>query len=136
MPVIGWLVGQTVVTLVSNYDHWVAFGLLVIVSGRLFWEFFQKEKEKEIDISRGWALVTVAIATSIDALAVGLSFALLKFNIFISAGIIGVVAFGITGFGFWFGRKVSILLGRWAKLFGAIVLLAIGIRILLSHLLQ
>jgi manganese efflux pump family protein len=137
MPILGWLAGRTVVNLIANFDHWVAFGLLIAVAGRMVWEFFRPEKDeaKEADISRGLLLLTLAVATSIDALAVGLSFAFLNTNIFAAAGIIGAVAFGVTLCGFWLGTKVSLLLGRWAKLFGAIVLIAIAVRIVLSHIL-
>ncbi len=136
MPIIGFFAGRTIAGLIGQFDHWVAFGILLIVGGRMLWEFFRNEKEKEADISKGLMLVTVAVATSIDALAVGLSFAFLNVEIFAAAGIIGFVASLITLFGFWLGSRVSVLLGRWAKLFGAIVLIAIGVRILVSHLLQ
>jgi len=136
MPILGFFVGRTIAGLISQFDHWVAFGILIIVGGRMLWEFFRNEKEKEADISKGIMLFTLAIATSIDSLAIGLSFAFLDVQIFASAGIIGVVAFIVTVFGFWLGTRVSVLLGRWAKLFGAIVLFVIGIRILVSHLLQ
>jgi putative Mn2+ efflux pump MntP len=83
MPVLGWLAGRTVVEYIANYDHWVAFALLAIVSGRMLWESFRPErsKDKEVDITKGLLLITLSIATSIDALAVGLSFAFLNVNI-------------------------------------------------------
>src|SRR5512136_2509421 len=83
MPVLGWLAGKTVVDLISDYDHWVAFGLLTIIGGRMIWESFRpKESESDQrDFSKGMMLLTLAVATSIDALAVGLSFAFLKVNI-------------------------------------------------------
>ncbi|MFQ5822162.1 MAG: manganese efflux pump MntP family protein, partial [Candidatus Heimdallarchaeota archaeon] len=71
MPVLGWLAGRTVVEFIANYDHWVAFALLSIVSGRMLWESFRPEhsQDKEIDITKGILLITLSIATSIDALA-------------------------------------------------------------------
>jgi manganese efflux pump family protein len=137
MPVIGWAVGRTVIGYISSYDHWIAFGLLLVVSGRMLWEAFHKEEECRgvTDISRGWVLFTLAIATSIDALAVGLSFAFLKMNIVYSSLTIGVVAFLITILGFLVGRKAGNLLGQRAKIGGAIILIIIALRILLSHLL-
>ena len=71
MPIIGWLVGRTVINYISSYDHWVSFGLLAIVGGRMIWEAFHEKDEckEDNDISRGWLLLTLAIATSIDALA-------------------------------------------------------------------
>jgi manganese efflux pump family protein len=137
MPVIGWAAGRTVIDYISGYDHWVAFGLLAVVGGKMLWETFRGENECKAgaDISRGWLLFTLAIATSIDALAVGLSYAFLKISIIYAASIIGVVAFLVTILGFYLGRKAGNLPGRRAKILGGIILIGIGLRILLSHLL-
>ncbi len=137
MPVLGWLVGRTVVEYIADYDHWVAFVLLAVVSGRMLWESLRPERgeEKVVDITRGLLLLTLSIATSIDALAVGLSFAFLKVNIALASPTIGVVAFIATAIGFVLGKKASKLIGRRAETIGAIILLAIAFRILLSHLL-
>jgi len=137
MTGLGWLVGRTVVDLVSAYDHWVAFILLAIIGGRMIWESFHPEdKRKKVDISKGVVLVGLAVATSIDALAVGLSFAFLKVNIVLACLVIGVVAFGVTIGGFFLGKRVQSFLGKYAEAIGGVILIAIGIRILLSHLLQ
>ncbi len=137
MPAIGWAVGRAVVDYIGGFDHWVAFGLLAIVGGRMIWEALHEKEEsrKGADISRGLLLLTLAIATSIDALAVGLSFALIQINIGIAVLVIGVVAFLITHLGFYLGRKAGALLGERAKIIGGVVLIGIGIKILLSHLL-
>jgi putative Mn2+ efflux pump MntP len=122
--------------LIASYDHWIAFGLLLIIGGRMIWESFEKDnKHKDTDITRGVLLITLALATSIDALAVGLSFSFLKINILYASSIIGITAFVMTAIGFWLGRRVSIMLGKRAKLAGGIVLIAIGTKILLEHLL-
>jgi manganese efflux pump family protein len=136
MPVIGWLVGKTVIDYVAGYDHWVAFGLLAVVGGRMLWEaFHEKDEHKEdTDISRGLLLVTLALATSIDALAVGLSYAFLEINILFAGLLIGIVAFLITHLGFYLGRKAGHLLGRNARIIGGVILIGIGARILVSHL--
>ncbi len=136
MPVLGWLAGRTVVDIIAAYDHWVAFGLLAVISGKMLWESFRHEgnTEKVSDVTRGLLLITLSIATSIDALAVGLSFAFLKVNIALASPIIGVVAFIVTVTGFILGKKVGGLIGRWAEVAGAVILLAIALRILLSHL--
>jgi manganese efflux pump family protein len=136
MPVIGWLVGRTVIDLISGFDHWIAFGLLVAVGGRMIWEAFHEKGDdgKCLDITRGMLLFTLAFATSIDALAVGLSFAFLKVNIISASLIIGIVTFSITNLGFYLGYKAGNLLGQRAKIAGGIILFAIGIRILVSHL--
>jgi putative Mn2+ efflux pump MntP len=137
MPVLGWLVGRTVVDYISDYDHWVAFGLLVIVGGKMLRDAFHYvEEEKEVDISRGFLLITLSVATSIDALAVGLSFGFLDVNIALASPIIGVVAFTITILGFIIGRKVGRLFGKRAEVIGGIILLVIAVRILLEHLLD
>jgi putative Mn2+ efflux pump MntP len=102
----------------------------------MIWESFEKDnKHKDTDITRGVLLITLALATSIDALAVGLSFSFLKINILYASSIIGITAFVMTAIGFWLGRRVSIMLGKRAKLAGGIVLIAIGTKILLEHLL-
>lgn len=136
MPALGWLAGRTVLNFVSGYDHWVAFILLALVGGRMIYESFRPaSSRRRIDISKGILLVTLAVATSIDALAVGLTFAFLQVNIAIACSIIGVVAFGVTVAGFTLGKKVSIWLGKYAEAIGGIILIAIGIRVLLTHIL-
>jgi manganese efflux pump family protein len=135
MPVIGWIAGRTIVNMISEYDHWVAFALLALVGGRMIWESRSRDGQSDnTDITRGVTLLTLAIATSIDALAVGLSFALLDTGIIQAGLIIGVIAFGITVFGFWLGSRAGELLGSRAKLVGGLVLIGIGARILLTHL--
>lgn len=134
MPLLGWLIGQTVVQYISNYDHWIAFALLAFIGVRMAWEFIKGKSESEsVDITRWTNLLALSIATSIDALAVGLSFAFLHINIWIAAAIIGAVAFSITALSYWLGRRVSAWIGRWALLLGAVVLIGIGLRILFTH---
>lgn len=136
MPVLGWLAGRTVVELISAYDHWLAFALLAFVGGRMVRESFVsgRKKSRDVDITRGLLLLTLSVATSIDALAVGLSFAFLRINIIQASVAIGLVAFTVTTAGFLIGRKAGNLLGRRAKLVGGLVLIAIGLRILITHL--
>jgi len=137
MPVLGWLAGRTVVEFIADYDHWVAFAMLAIVGGRMLWESFRPERsrDKEVDITKGLLLITLSIATSIDALAVGLSFAFLNVNIALASPTIGAVAFIATIIGFKLGRRAGKLIGKRAEAIGGIILLAIGLRILLSHVL-
>jgi manganese efflux pump family protein len=137
MPVIGWLVGRTVIDFISSFDHWVAFGLLGFVGGKMLFESFHhsEEKEKEADISRGWTLILLSVATSIDALAVGLSFAVLDTPIALVSPIIGAVAMVITIGGFLVGKRASKWISKRAETVGGLILIAIAIRILLSHLL-
>jgi manganese efflux pump family protein len=137
MPMIGWLVGSTVIDFISGIDHWLAFGLLTVVGGRMIWEAFREKENEEkcLDITRGMLLFTLAVATSVDALAVGLSFAFLKTNIVAASLIIGIVTFLVVHLGFYLGRKAGHLLGQRAKIAGGAVLIIIGLKILLTHLL-
>lgn len=136
MPVIGWLLGQTVVDIIADFDHWIAFGLLGIIGGKMLWESFKNDKSsKTTDFTRGFLLITLAVATSIDALAVGLTFAFLEVNIALAVGIIGLIAFIATIIGFSLGKKLGKLAGRRAETIGGIILLVIGLRILLTHIL-
>jgi putative Mn2+ efflux pump MntP len=133
MPVIGWLIGRNLVTIVADYDHWVAFVLLLFVGGKMIWESFKpNENNRTIDITSGLTLITLAVATSIDALVVGLSFAFLKINISIAAVTIGLVACIIT---IMLGKRLGGLIGKRAEAIGGIVLIGIGVKILLSHIL-
>jgi putative Mn2+ efflux pump MntP len=125
------------VTLVADYDHWVAFALLLLIGGKMIWESIHESKDnkRKTDITRGLTLLTLAVATSIDALAVGLTFAFLQISIALASATIGIVAFIVTILGFLLGKKLGQLFGKRAETIGGIVLIAIGIRILLSHLL-
>ena len=135
MPTLGWLMGQTVVDLISAYDHWVAFGLLALVGGRMIWESFRSEGgSHRNDITRWFVLLTLSVATSIDALAVGLTFAFLKVDLALTVSTIGIVAFMVTAIGFILGKRVGRLIGKRAEAFGGIILLGIGLRILIDHL--
>ncbi len=137
MPLLGWLAGQTVVDYIADYDHWLAFGLLAFIGGKMVWESFRKEeKDCRTDITKWGTLLTLSVATSIDALAVGLTFAFLEVNIAMACGVIGVTAFLISILGFILGKKAGKVLGKRAELIGGLVLIAIGLRILISHLMQ
>ncbi len=137
MPVLGWLAGQTVVDLVAQYDHWVAFVLLALVGGRMIWESFHsgEGRRENTEITKGLLLLTLSVATSIDALAVGLTFAFMEVDIVLASSTIGVVAFVATTIGFLLGRRAGKLVGRRAEAIGGMVLIGIGIRILLTHIL-
>lgn len=136
MQLAGWLAGKTVVNLISDYDHWIAFGILAFVGGRMVWESFHEEdKAKEgIDITRGLPLVALSVATSIDSMAVGLSYALIGFAIALPSVLAGVVSAVITMIGFRLGKKVSEVFGHRAELVGGLVLIGIGTRIFVEHL--
>ena len=137
MMVIGWLAGRTVIDFISNYDHWLAFGLLAFIGGKMLWEAFrEKDGEKAKKNINSWlTLLALSVATSIDALAVGLSFAFLKIDILLSAVTVGLTAFVITVIAQLIGKKVGPLVGKRAEIVGGLILIGIGIKILLEHLL-
>ena len=137
MPVLGWLAGRTVVELIADYDHWVAFILLALIGSKMIWESFRSRdrRTERIDITKGLLLLTLSVATSIDALAVGLTFAFLEVNIVMAVSTIGLVAFMATAIGFLLGREAGNLIGRRAEAIGGVVLIGIGLRILLTHIL-
>ncbi|MGA2781481.1 MAG: manganese efflux pump MntP family protein [Smithella sp.] len=134
MPIIGWLAGQTVVEIIASFDHWIAFALLALVGGKMIWEGFEKESDEEkADRTRGWPLLLLSIATSIDALAVGFSFSILKNPILFPAVIIGMVCFIMTIIGMIFGKVLAKIFGKKVEIFGGLVLIAIGVKILIDH---
>jgi putative Mn2+ efflux pump MntP len=134
MPIVGWLAGLTVVEIIASFDHWIAFALLALVGGKMIWEGFEKESDEEkADQTRGWPLLLLSIATSIDALAVGFSFSVLKNPILFPAVIIGIVCFVMTTVGMIFGKVLAKIFGKKVEIFGGLVLIAIGVKILIDH---
>jgi putative Mn2+ efflux pump MntP len=135
MPVIGWLAGLKLAGYIQEWDHWVAFGLLAFVGGKMLWEARQLKDERSAnDPTRGVTLVTLSIATSIDALAVGLTMAFLGVSVWIPSVIIGLVAALFSSFGIRFGGKIGSRWSRIAEVGGGIVLILIGLNILRAHL--
>jgi putative Mn2+ efflux pump MntP len=135
MPVFGWLAGLTFMELIANFDHWLAFGLLVFIGGKMIYSARIVSKEKKDAKITAIVLLTLSVATSIDALAVGLSFSLLQISITTPVILIGAVAFILSFAGFNFGNKLGKFFERKVQIIGGIVLMAIGIKILLEHLL-
>jgi manganese efflux pump family protein len=135
MPIIGWLAGRTVAQYIAPVDHWIAFGLLAFIGGKMIWEAFHHDEDAEVcDPTKGWRLVMLSIATSIDALAVGLSLALLDVSIWWPALVIGVVAGVLTTIGMELGKRFGALLGRRMEIVGGVILIGIGVKILVEHL--
>ncbi len=134
MTVLGWLAGRGLSRWVEAVDHWVAFGLLLAIGGKMLWEPFRPADGREKDPTRGWLLLTLAIATSIDALAVGLSLAFLDVSIWMPSIVIGIVAAVLSALGAMFGSRLGRRFGVWAERFGGLVLIAIGVKILVDHL--
>jgi putative Mn2+ efflux pump MntP len=137
MAVLGWSAGEKIVHYISQYDHWVAFGLLLAVGGKMAFESLRPEKDlhkERNDPTRGLSLFILSVATSLDSLAVGLSLAALGVAIICPAAVIGVVAFVMTVLGMKIGPALGKVIGRRAELFGGLVLILIGIKILADHL--
>jgi putative Mn2+ efflux pump MntP len=136
MPVVGWFAGTTIAQYITTYDHWIAFGLLAFVGGRMIWTAFHPEKEEEkADPSRGWTMVLLSIAVSIDALAVGLSLGLVGISVWYPAIVIGIVTALLSAIGLRIGNRLGEKFGRTMEIIGGIVLIGIGLRILLGHML-
>ena len=137
MPVVGWFVGRTIVEFISAYDHWLAFTLLTFIGSKMVWESlrFGNNSAKNSDITRGWLLITLAVVTSIDALVIGLTFAFLEVNIVMASLTIGSIAFVISIIGFLIGAKAGRLAGKKAETAGGLVLIGIGLKIFLEHIL-
>lgn len=134
MPVIGWYLGSTVEPLIAEIDHWVAFLLLVIIGGKMIKTAFSKEKELlNSDPSRGIKLIILSVATSIDALAVGFSLALLRYNIWYPSILIGIITAALSLIGLFVGNRLGNKFGNIVEVCGGVILISIGIKIVLTH---
>ena len=133
MPIIGWAAGLSFRKYIQGFDHWVAFSLLCIVGGKMIYESINCGKEKK-DCLQLPVLLVLSIATSIDALAVGLSFSFLQVEIIIPALIIGAVTFTLCFIGIYIGDKIGRFAGNKIELIGGLILIIIGIKILVEHL--
>ena len=136
MPIVGWMAGLTIQKQVAAWDHWIAFGLLAFVGGKMLKEAFAAEEEKKTasDPTRGMSLVILSVATSIDALAVGFSLSLLGVSIWWPAVVIGLVAGVLTVAGMLLGRRAGDHWGPRVEIVGGLVLIGIGVKILVEHL--
>ena len=134
MPVLGWLAGSSIEPIIRNYDHWIAFGLLGFVGVRMIYSALRGEEGHPSDPSRGWTLVLLSIAVSIDALAVGLSLGVLGILVWYPALIIGLVTSFLSLLGLWLGNSFGRKFGKPIEIIGGLVLIGIGLRIVISHL--
>lgn len=141
MPVVGYLAGRTLTdhAWVAAWDHWIAFGLLAFMGGKMIYEarFLTADDDTERvegDPTKNATLIVLAIATSIDALAVGASLALLRVRILMPSLVIGLTAAGFAVLGAHLGRRFGPGLGQRVEVFGGLALMAIGLRILVEHL--
>lgn len=134
MPLIGYLLGTTFESLITNIDHWVAFVLLGLIGGNMIKEALDKKHEASNDKVNLKTMLPLAIATSIDALAVGITFVFLKVNILLAVLSIGIITFILSLIGTKIGNVFGNKYEKKAQLLGGIILILIGIKILLEHL--
>jgi manganese efflux pump family protein len=135
MPVLGWLAGSAFKHYIENIDHWIAFGLLLIIGLKMIIESLKHESKRQqlnpLDLK---VMVSMSLATSIDALIIGISFAIISYNIVISVLVIGSVTFIIAMLGILFGKKAGKHLGQELDIIGGLILIAMGTKILIEHL--
>jgi len=131
MPIVGWLAGLTIQSFVNSWSHWIALVLLSYIGGRMIYQalYGDEEERKAMDPSRGMTMVALSVATSIDALAVGISLAMLNVVVWFPALVIGLVAAFFTILGLVFGSRIGAIWGRRVEVFGGLVLIGIGLKI-------
>lgn len=135
MPIIGWYAGSKFSFFIKEFDHWIAFFILFYIGAKMIIEGRKGEEEKiQKNLTKGMSMVIVSIATSIDALAMGLSLAFLNITIFYPSVVIGIVTFILAVIGFEAGAKLKGHFGKGVEIFGGVVLIGVGVKILLSHL--
>ena len=141
MPLIGWFLGKQFESYITNLDHWVAFALLAFIGGKMILDVLKNENDEEDDnLLRNSDKLSIkeifvlAVATSIDALAVGISFAFLQVKIVSAVTIIGITTFVLSAFGVYVGHRFGSKYEKKATLAGGIILILIGLKILFEHL--
>lgn len=135
MPVLGWLAGSSLHAFISGVDHWIAFAILAVIGGKMIYEASKPAECREpVNPADLRVLLMLAIATSIDALAVGVSFAFFSFSIVTPVLIIGAVTFCLSALAVFIGNRVGALFGNRVEVLGGLVLIGIGARILLQDL--
>ena len=134
MPVIGYFLGSTFENIITNFDHWVAFILLAIIGGNMIKESFNKESENINDDVNFKTMIILAIATSIDALAVGITFAFFNVNLILAITLIGVITFILSVIGTKVGNRFGDKYENKAEFIGGVILILLGLKILLEHL--
>jgi putative Mn2+ efflux pump MntP len=135
MPIIGWFAGRTVVDALAGYDHWIAFALLAFIGLKAIHGGLVEDDaaKASVDPTRGWSLLMLSVATSLDALAVGVSLSFLRVSIWNAAVVIGLVAAAATLLGMKIGSRLGMHFGKIMEIAGGLVLVLIGVRIVLSH---
>ncbi|MGQ9610333.1 MAG: manganese efflux pump MntP [bacterium] len=134
MPALGWLLGRNVVSLVKNYDHWIAFGLLFVIGSKMIYEAFKSKAEgiEKCDRTTGWSLIALSIATSIDALGAGIGMGILNTSLIYPSIIIGITAAAMTFSGVKLGNIMSVALGSKMEVIGGVILILLSIKMLIT----
>jgi putative Mn2+ efflux pump MntP len=136
-PLVGWAMGKAASRFIADFDHWIAFGILTLIGAKMIWDALRREPDEEKPSSHSLAvLVVTAIGTSIDALAVGVTLAIIGANIIVNALAIGTATFIMVTIGTMMGRSLGEKFGHWAEAAGGVVLIAIGTAILAEHTLM
>lgn len=134
MPLLGWFVGNSMHSLIASIDHWIAFGILSVIGSKMIWQALQKgQGDNSGDIRKLSVLITLSVATSIDALITGIGFGFISVNILLAVILISVITFLVSVAGAKMGEKTTFIPAKWAELFGGIVLIAIGIKVVIEH---
>jgi putative Mn2+ efflux pump MntP len=133
MPLIGYFLGISFADIVVSVDHWIAFGLLLAIGLNMIRETIWGDDEKHNNDFGFRTMLIMAIATSIDALAVGVSMAFLEVDIWIAASIIGLITFAISAMGVVLGCRIGNAIGSKAGIVGGLILIALGLKILVEH---
>ena len=136
MPLIGWLIGRQFIDVISDWDHWIIFGLLGYLGIAMIREGLSDDDEEDDDkqFLGVWEMVMLSVATSLDAMAVGLTFAFLPINVWEASTMIGIITFGISLIGVYLGKFMGQFVGKYADIVGGGILILIGTKILLQHL--
>lgn len=134
MPILGYFLGSTFESIITSLDHWIAFILLGIIGGNMIKDSFSKECDNFDDNVNFKTMIVLAIATSIDALAVGITFAFLKVNLVLAISLIGIITFILSVVGTKVGNRFGDKYEKKAELVGGIILILLGTKILLEHL--
>lgn len=135
-PMIGWLLGSAAARFIERWDHWAAFGLLSLLGLHMLYKAFFAKEEAEDEAPSGsmWSIALTGLATSIDAMAVGVGLAFVQVNILLVSAVIGLCTFTMVTLGVMAGRMLGTLIGKWAEAVGGLVLIAVGATILYEHL--
>ena len=134
MPLFGWLAGLYVLAFISGFDHWLAFGILSVIGCRMIYESISADSRKIATSLSIGVLLLLSVATSIDALAVGLGLSFLRVAILVPAIVIGIVAFALSFLGVFIGDRFGHLFSNKVEILGGLILIVIGIKILIEHL--